>query len=237
MRAMADETSLVALRGRREAVIQRLTDAFALDLLDLDAFEERLATAHQATSLTVLDGLVGDLEPATRSTALAKIEVHEALAHAPAKKVVAVFSHAERRGGWSVPSRLRSVAVFGNCELDFREARFGPGTTELRVRAVFGSVEIVVPPQLAVECEGNAVFGHFAHSAEAAADPDRPVLRILGTAVFGSVEVHTWLPGESAVDARHRQRRQHKAERRLARQRRRLALPPATPEEASEADE
>lgn len=233
MRAMADETSLVALRGRREQVIQRLTDAFALDLLDLDAFEERLATAHQATSLAALDGLAADLVPPTSSsTALARIEIDAALAHAPAKKVVAVFSHAERRGGWSVPPELRTVTVFGNCELDFREARFGPGVTELRVRAVFGNVEIVVPPQLAVECEGNAVFGHFAHSAEAAADPDRPVLRIVGTAVFGNVEVHTWLPGESGRDARRRKRRQRKAERRLARlhdrPRDRRALPAAS---------
>ena len=223
--------SLVALRDRREEVIQRLSDSFANDLLDVDAFEQRVADAHQASSVAALDALVADLAPLpseAKRTALARIEPDPAVADEQPKRVLAVFSSIERRGGWTVPRELRTVTVFGNAELDFREARFA-GVTELQVRVVFGNLEIIVPPQLAVDCEGAAVFGSFAHGGGAVADPGRPLLRIRGAAVFGNVEIETRLPGESAWDARKRRRRQRREQRRLARQQRH-ALPPAREE-------
>ncbi len=54
-------------------------------------------------------------------------------------------------------------------------------------------VEIVVPPHLSVECEGRALLGSFSEvnrvPAEGAADG--PVLRVIGSAVFGNVEIQT----------------------------------------------
>jgi hypothetical protein len=213
--------NLIALRDRREAVIQRLSDGFSGDLLEVDAFEERLSLAHQATSVAALDALVADLgpQPADRTTtALAKLTVDPALAESPPRTLVAVFSSLERRGGWAVPKHMKAIAVFGNTELDFCEARFSPGETLIEVRVVFGHLEIIVPPQLAVECEGTAVFASFEnHGAEAVADPERPLLRIRGVAVFGNVEVSTRLPGESLRQARKRLRRQRHALRRAER--------------------
>jgi len=59
-----------------------------------------------------------------------------------------------------------------------------------------------------VECEGSSIFGSVEnYGGGAVADPDRPLLRVRGTAVFGSVEVHTRLPGESAADAWRRHKR------------------------------
>jgi hypothetical protein len=204
--------TLVALRDRREAVIQTLTDSFANDLVDVDVFDARLARAHAATTVVELDALVADLEPlpqGARHVALAQIPVGASLDRP--HTVSAVFSSVERRGAWQVPSELTARCVFGSAELDFREARFASGVTELRVRAVFGNIEIVVPPHLAVECEGSAVFGNFEQAEHAVADPDRPVLRIIGSAVFGNVEIQTRLPGETVGDARRRRKRERKA--------------------------
>src|SRR6266545_3497282 len=223
-----EKPALVALRDRREAVIQILSDGFANDLLDLDTFESRTGLAHQATSVAALNELVADLEPLPPGavvTALARLEADPALEpQRPARRRhLVVFSNLERRGGWLVPRELAAVSVFGNVVLDFREARFAPGTTALRVRAVFGNVEIIVPPQLAVECDGSSVFGSFADHAAAVADPDRAVLRVEGSAVFGNVEVSTRLPGESERQARKRRR----GEERALAEARRAALPPA----------
>jgi hypothetical protein len=208
--------ALVALRDRREQVIQRLSDAFANDLLDLDRFEARTALAHQATTLAALDELVADVEPlppGSVQTALVPLGQAGAIeAERPARRRhLVVFSNLERRGSWVVPRELKATGWFGNLVLDFREARFPSGAVTLQVRAVFSNIEIIVPPQLAVECDGSSVFGSFAADASAVADPDRPVLRIEGTAVFGNVEVSTRLPGESERQARKRRKSESRA--------------------------
>ena len=85
-------------------------------------------------------------------------------------------------------------------DLDFREAQFNPGPTEVRVGALMGAVTITIPPDLPVECDGTSVLGHFESLAsgprEAAADAPR--LRISGRAVMGSVEIKVLRPGETS---------------------------------------
>ena len=202
--------SLVAVRDQRERAIQLLTDSFAGDLITVEEFEQRLGRLHAAAGLAEIDAVVADLRPAPTgapTTALAPLRIDAALT-APRRRVMSVFGSVERRGAWTVPAALDARAVFGNVELDFREARFTAATTELEVRVVFGNLEIIVPPQLAVECEGNSIFGNIeSFGGGAIADPERPLLRVRGTAVFGNVEVHTRLPGESAAEAHRRQKR------------------------------
>jgi len=207
--------SLVALRDRREAAIQQLADGFAADLLTMDQFDDRVARAHSAATVAELDALVADLpapSPPTKATALVPLGVDAALEkNATKKRLLSFFGSLERHGAWIVPDRISVGAVFGSTVLDFREARFSSQAVTLEVRAVFGSLEIIVPPQLAVECDGSSIFGSIESHAHAVADPDRPILRITGTALFGSIEVQTRLPGESAGDARRRKRRERKA--------------------------
>src|SRR5438067_1971754 len=68
------------------------------------------------------------------------------------------------------------------------------------LRAVFGNIEITVPPHLAVEADGNGIFGNFDHVDRVARQPSRdmPVLRIKGSSIFGNVEITMRLPKESA---------------------------------------
>jgi len=210
-----DKPALVALRDRRESVIQILSDGFATDLLDLATFESRTQLAHQANNLAELDPLVADLPQS--STALVPYQADPLVERPERKSQLVVFANRERHGAWIVPRELRTTSVFGNAILDFRAARLGAGVTVLRVNAVFGNVEIIVPPQLAVESDGHAVFGNFEDCAGAIADPERPILRIEGTAVFGNVEISVRLPGESEREARKRQRNAENAPKALLR--------------------
>jgi hypothetical protein len=102
----------------------------------------------------------------------------------------------------------------GGAELDFREARLGPGTTELSVTAIFGGVEVIVPPDLPVETDGIAIMGGFANASEQSSptDPNAPRLRITGFALMGGVDIKVRLPGESAGEARRRKRRERREE-------------------------
>ena len=87
-------------------------------------------------------------------------------------------------------ANVRATSIFGDLRLDFREARLTSMVTTVHVSATFASVLIIVPPGLRVECHGSAILGEFSHrSSMGDAGPDAPTLRIVGMAVFGSVEV------------------------------------------------
>jgi len=132
--------------------------------------------------------------------------------------VLAMLGGVERRGTWTVPRVLNVVAFMGGTMLDLREARLPPGPIELRVVAIMGGVEIIVPPHLAVESEGAAIMGGFEHVERApqAPDPDAPVLRISGIALMGGVSIEMRLPGESSRDAKRRRKRELKERRKSA---------------------
>ena len=195
----------------REATIQRLCAAYASDALDGEEFERRLDLAYRAATDVELRTLTADLPapaeaaPAAGPPALGRAET---ASRAGSQVVIAVMGAAERRGGWVPARRIYTVGFMGGAELDFREARFAPGETEVYVLALMGGVSIVVPPGVAVETEGVGVMGGFEHLAQPANPdgPQAPRLRIRGLALMGGVEVTVRLPGESARDARRRLR-------------------------------
>ncbi len=206
-------TALVALRARRDDVIAILSEQFSRDALEVDELERRLELAQRASSLAALDALVADLPVGAATTALVPPPAPPVDGWPARRRIAAVFGSVDKGGTWTPARVITAVAVFGSVELDLREANLAPGVTELRVRCVFGSLELIVPPQLAVESDATAVFGSFEelHRAPAEPDPSRPTLRITGLTVFGSVEVETRLPGESRKDARRRSKREAQA--------------------------
>jgi hypothetical protein len=182
----------------RDRVIDRLSAAFAEGVIDTEEFERRVTVAHRGATVGEVEALVGDL-PAGAALAERPGELVPA-AQAPQRaRALSVFGSTRRAGRWSVPRQLEVRAVFGNVELDFRDAVLPAGSVELDLRAVFGNIEITVPPHLAVEAEGNAVLGNFDHVDRASRElpSDAPVLRIKGTSVFANVEIQMRLPGES----------------------------------------
>jgi hypothetical protein len=241
--------SLVALRDRREQVISRLSDGYARDLIDVDELERRLDLAHGARSVAELAPLVadlGDLEPGTASTALvvAGPTAVDDPERAQTRGLRVIMSSIERRGRWTVPRSLDLRVLWGNAELDFREASLGPGITTIHVRVFMGNFEVVLPPNLAIEVDVSSFAGAVTerHRVPPDDDPGRPQIRIVGTVRFGNLDITTRLPGESARDAYRRERRAHKElreserdadrierrERRQLRRASRRALPPGS---------
>ena len=208
--SVPSSVALVAVRDHREAVIQRLSDSFANDLIGIEDFEARLSAAHAAPTIAALDAVLAGLAPVPANAVAAQlvpISIHAGLA-APPERIHATFGNVERHGAWAVSETLSVKAAFGNVVLDFRDARFTARVTDVDARATFGNLEILVPPHLAVECQGTSLFGNIeSHGLDGSvADPERPLLRIRGRAVFGNIEVHARLPGESGRDARLRLR-------------------------------
>jgi hypothetical protein len=190
----SDQAPVGTLLDARERTIDRLSEAFARNELDLEQYEHRVDLAFTCRThdelIRVLDGLTPAERLASSSGPVTGI-VRSAPENQRPRTALAVFGSVERAPP-SLPSRSKAIAVFGNVELDLRDAVLERGLTELEVRAVFGNVELIVPPNLAVQCEGVGIFGSFEGMARPPVDSAaEPVLRVTGSAVFGNVELHT----------------------------------------------
>jgi hypothetical protein len=221
----ADRAALARVHDARERAIAALSDAFANDALDVDEFERRVTRAHTSETVEEITALTKDLAAPTTALAPATVALAPAAPDSGAapETVYAIFGGVDRRGSWTVPRQWRVVATFGGAQLDLREARFPTGVIDLEVRAVFGGVQIIVPPGLAVEVHGTAIMGGFANVNRAPAhpDPDAPLLRIRGLAFMGGVEITMRLPGESERQAHRRSKVESRKERRALRDERR----------------
>ena len=220
--------SLVALRDRREQVITRLSEGYAEDFIDLEELERRLDVAHSARTVAELEALIADLVPVAAQSGSTALVVAGPTAiddpsRARTKKLRVVMSSIERRGRWTVPQELEVRAFWGHVELDLREASLGPGVTTIHVRVVMANCEIILPPNLAIDVDVSSFAGNVTerHRMPPDNDPNRPVIRLVGSVSFGNVEITTRLPGESARDSHRRERRERRELRRADRRDRR----------------
>jgi len=222
----------------RQVTIDALCEHFANDVMSVEEFERRVDLAHQASSNDDLRALLRDLPggdlPAVASRGAQPQPVH-GYTMATADQVrersfaVAVLGGTHRRGRWTPARTNVAIAVCGGAKLDFREAVLGPGVTELQIFAMWGGVEVIVPPGLHVESHGIGLLGGFDHKADSYAEPaaGAPTLRVTGLALMGGVDIKVRHPGESARDARRRrrvERRERARELREAEQDRRNRL-------------
>jgi hypothetical protein len=223
------EAATTPLGQTRQVTIDALCEHFANDAMGVEEFERRVDVAHRAASVEELRELLRDLPggglPVPAGLA-GKPSGARGYSVIPAEQVresgyaIAILGGARRAGRWT-PARVNTTIAFcGGAELDFREAAFGPGVTELRVVAVWGGVEIIVPPSLHVECSGVGIMGGFEHAPDLTGEaaPGAPTLRVSGVALMGGVEITVRNPGESARDARQRRREARRARLREVKQ-------------------
>jgi Cell wall-active antibiotics response 4TMS YvqF/Domain of unknown function (DUF1707) len=228
--------SLVALRDRRATVITRLSDAYATDLFDVDELDRRLDLAHSARTVAELDTLTEDLgEPTTALVPVtSSIQVADDANRSPTKRLRVIMSSVERQGRWIVPKETAMRIFWGNAELDFREASLAPGVTSIDVRVTMGNLELILPPELAIDVDVSSVMGSVEqrHRLPVEPDPSRPMLRVTGRVLMGNLEITTLLPGETKRDGMRRDRDKRRDKRRALRDARRdarrgrRALPP-----------
>jgi Domain of unknown function (DUF1707) len=196
--ASADESGrTVAIRAsdrERDAVVQRVQDAFAEGRLNDDEFDERSRAALTARTHADLDALLADLPAAPTAPGPAP-ELP-----GPGRFAVALKSSVRRAGRWRVPERYTTVVYKGGGWLDLRAAELsGPVTTFLAV-AYKSRVTILVPPNVRVEMTGLGVT-QDAHDEDPGyrLPADAPVIHVRGIAYKGSVEIATRPPERPAL--------------------------------------
>jgi uncharacterized protein DUF1707 len=188
-----------AVRESRARTIERLTNGFTRDELGLEEFEQRLNRAYAAEAVADLDALVGDLSAETTAVVFDGEVVPAANATlvplSPAPRAIAILGSIQRRGQLAARAS-GALAVLGSVVIDLRDVTMPPGVSTLQVSAVLGSIEIIVPPTLAVESAGASILGSFEgiQRVPREPEPDLPVLRVQGRALLGSIEIRTELP-------------------------------------------
>jgi hypothetical protein len=126
------------------------------------------------------------------------------LEQTPIKGLVSIFSGTTKSGRFELPGHMRLLSIFGAVKLDLRQATIPQGVSVIEALTIFGSIEIVVPPEIAVECDGDAVAGafsvHRSRKGPASIPPPSgaPVIRVSGDAYAGAVTIQVKAPRENA---------------------------------------
>jgi len=104
--------------------------------------------------------------------------------------VLAILGAAETRNRSPHFQHANVSAVLGGATLDLRDAQLDPGAT-VDALALFGGVDVLVPPGWRVEMGGLPIFGGFDDKTvdNGGVAPDAPVLKVEATAIFGGVGV------------------------------------------------
>jgi hypothetical protein len=82
-----------------------------------------------------------------------------------------------------------ATAVLGGCEIDLREAKIVSGEAVLDVFALWGGIDVKVPPDWAVVLRGMPILGAIEDETTAAGVPKRATLVVKGLAIMGGVGV------------------------------------------------
>jgi hypothetical protein len=175
----------------RDPVVQALTRLYTEDRLSDDELETRLDRVYRAATLPELRSVVADLDaPVEPAKATPPVVRRPSVPEARVpRRFVAVLSGREQMVTGVVPGRVRVRSLAGYVSLDLTRATFEPGVTEIRVRALAGAVELHLPANVRVECDGRGIFGYFSVKGSGSEDPDcRTVVRIRGRAVCSHVE-------------------------------------------------
>jgi Domain of unknown function (DUF1707) len=196
----ADPQAMRAGDRDRDAVVQRLQEAFAEGRLDDDEFDQRTRAALTARLSSDLAVITRDLPESTGS---ARVAVPAGAAgRKPGRFAIAYKSSIRRGGRWQVPEQFRTVVYKGNGHIDLRAAELsGPVTTVFAV-AYKSRIDVLVPLGVRVELDGFGVSKGWSaeEDLESRLPADAPVVHVRGIGYKGTIEVSTKPHGPASLD-------------------------------------
>lgn len=102
-------------------------------------------------------------------------------------EINSIFSNSERQ---ITSQQLRGGeinAVFGSLRVDLRQAKIAPEGCTLTTDAVFGTIDLFLPPDINVNFQVSQFLGHAENRSKSSAGS--PTITIQGDAVFGNIRV------------------------------------------------
>jgi len=132
----------------RDRVVMLLAESAADGRLTADEHADRVERAYQARTLGELAALTADL--VGQHAQPIKLDSKRAL--------TGIFGRDSRDGRWVVPETLPVVAIFGEVELDLREALLQSGRIIIYATLIGGTIHLLVPEGVSVETTGTGML-------------------------------------------------------------------------------
>ena len=182
-RAVVKNDGVPAMRisdADRNGTLRRLHNAVALGLIDIGEFEERSAQVSMARQPADLESLVDDLP---RSGAIAS-------SSADRLELRGWMGSLQRRGEWTVPTRLSLVRRMGSVDLDLTTARCAGPVVVIELDLVRGSLGLRLPEGASASIDDVTVYGGSARDRRKNPPAEgKPHVVITGRVVLGSVTI------------------------------------------------
>ena len=165
----------------RDRTIAELREATAVGRLTLEEFSERADRGVGAKTLSELEEIRRDLPsalPATRARRRARWLTG------------ILFGRTQRTGRWRLSRRGAAMVVFGDLDLDLRQAELSGDVASITAFLLFGNVDFYVPETVEVDLGGLAVFGHRREwGRDLPPGAATPLLRVRVLSLFGTADL------------------------------------------------
>lgn len=182
--------------------IENLRERYARGGVPLEEFRRLMGTLMVTTDPAECQAILDQLPPEPTHAVDFPMARREPAAHVPGHRISAMFGQVDRRGDlWDLGPETEVSAAFGEVNLDVRMARLTEGENLLRLHAVFGEVNVIVPQGLRVYIDSQARFGEVSvpgHNVGGITTRDSfslgsaetgSYLRIEAVATFGEVNI------------------------------------------------
>ncbi|NCN05911.1 MAG: cell wall-active antibiotics response protein [Spirochaetales bacterium] len=174
-----------SLDQEKNKILDELSLAFSRDRISLDDYERVVGLITKAPNFPALQEAIRDYPIGANTPGVSQ----GSSTTSGTRTSVAIFSGTELKGRFKASRHHRALAVFGGVDIDLRDAVIPSEGMTIETAAVFGGIDIFVPPTVNVVTSGFAIFGGFESHDQEAEMPGAPTIYIKGVAVFGGVEV------------------------------------------------
>lgn len=143
--------------AEREHVVELLQKAIGRGMLDLDEFSERTDTAFAARTRGELNAVLVDLPGLVHDDFPQRSSMPSTAPGAPSADRVELRGQGStlvRKGHWVVPPELFVTNNYGTTKLDFCAAEIPGQVVHIELDVKWGTVDITVPEQAAVDLNG-----------------------------------------------------------------------------------
>ena len=178
---MSDLPAIRVSDADRDRTVALLREHTVAGRLTLEEFTDRMSAAYHARTNAELDELVLDL-PST----LASVDNRRR----PTRFLLSIFGSNSREGWLRMGRRVGCLMLFGNIDLDLRQATLEKDVITVVAIGAFGAIDVYVPEGVEVDVRGFAVFGHKrARGNDPLPQAGTPLMRVFAFSLFAGIDI------------------------------------------------